>query len=158
MGPSGRWWLLITTSETRLGTAYSGDIEKQTYMTSNPKAAWMRNALAIKDDDIWSSIKLGKDLQQGWGFTEGQQSGNVGEVGGTHSTLTLDYRQRRVVQNDDASVDGGCGWGDRYIRTSNVANITHRRAHLDMAPQTLLDTLGFSDTDMPGMEFAILHR
>jgi hypothetical protein len=27
-----------------------------------------------------------------------------------------------------------------------------------MAPQTLLDALGFSDTDVPGMEFAILHR
>ncbi len=120
MGPSGRWWLLITTSETRLGTAYSGDIEKQTYMTSNPKAAWMRNALAIKDDDIWSSIKLGKDLQQGWGFTEGQQSGNVGEVGGTHGALTLDDRQRRVVQNDGASADGGCGGSDRDIRTRNV--------------------------------------
>ena len=51
-------------------------------MTGNPKAAWMRNALAIKDDDIWSRIKLGKDLQQGWGLTEGQQSRNVGEGGG----------------------------------------------------------------------------
>jgi hypothetical protein len=32
-------------------------------MTGNPKAAWMRNALAIKDNDIWSSIELGKNLQ-----------------------------------------------------------------------------------------------
>ena len=24
-------------------------------MTGNPKATWMRNALAIKDNDIWSS-------------------------------------------------------------------------------------------------------
>src|SRR5712691_5311463 len=103
MGPSGRWWLLITASETRLGTAYGGDIEQQTHMTGNLKAAWMRHALAIKDDNIRSNIELGKDLQQGWGFTEGQQSGNVGEVGGAHGALTLDYSKRRVVQNDDAS-------------------------------------------------------
>ena len=32
-------------------------------MTGNPKAAWMCNALAIKDDDIWSRIELSKDLQ-----------------------------------------------------------------------------------------------
>ena len=126
-------------------------------MTGNPKAAWMRYALAIKDNDIWRNIELGKDLQQGRGFTEGQQSGNVGEVGGAHGALTLDDRKRRVVQNDDASLDGGCGGGDRDIRPSNVAKITHRRAHLDMALQTLLDVLGFSDIDMPGMEFAILH-
>jgi hypothetical protein len=47
--------------------------------------------------------------------------------------------------------------GERYICTSDVANITHIRAHLDMASQTLLDALGFSDIDMPGVEFAILH-
>jgi hypothetical protein len=47
--------------------------------------------------------------------------------------------------------------GDCYIGTSDVANITHIRTHLDMAPQTLLDVLGFSGTDVPGMDFAILH-
>jgi hypothetical protein len=62
MGPAGRWWLLITAREPRLGAAYGGDIEQQTHMTGNPQAAWMGNALAIKDDDIWSRIKLGKDL------------------------------------------------------------------------------------------------
>ena len=71
MGSSGRWWLLITASETRLGTAYGGDIEEQTHMTGNPKAARMRYALAIKDDNIWSRVELGKDLQQGWSLTEG---------------------------------------------------------------------------------------
>jgi len=70
MGSAGRRWLLITARETRLGTAYGGDIEEQTHMTGNPQAAWMRNALAIKDDDIWSTLELGKGLQQGWGFTE----------------------------------------------------------------------------------------
>jgi hypothetical protein len=40
-------------------------------MTGNPQAAWMCNTLAIKNDDVWSTIELGKDLQQGWGFTEG---------------------------------------------------------------------------------------
>ena len=71
MGPSVRWWLLVTPRETRLGTAYGGDIEQQTHMAGNAKAAWMRNALAVKDDDIWSSIELGENLQQGRGFTEG---------------------------------------------------------------------------------------
>ena len=32
--------------------------------------------------------------------------------------------------------------GDRDIRTSDIANITYIRAHLDLAPQTLLDALG----------------
>jgi hypothetical protein len=59
-------------------------------MAGNPEAAWMRQALAIKDDNIWSNIELGKDLQQGWGFTEGQQAGNVGEVDRTLDALTLD--------------------------------------------------------------------
>src|SRR5215468_6953776 len=48
--------------------------------------------------------------------------------------------------------------GDCDIRPSDVTNIPHIRAHLDMAPQTLLDALGFSGTDVPGMEFAILHQ
>jgi hypothetical protein len=126
-------------------------------MTGNPKAAWMRNALAIKDDDVWSTIELSKDLQQGWGFTEGQQSGNVGEVGSAHYALTLDDGKGRVVQHDDASVGSGCGRRDRYICARDVANIMPIRAHLDMAPQTLLDALGFSDTDVPGVEVAILH-
>src|SRR5262249_21025761 len=134
MGPSGRWRLLIPASETRLGTAYGRDIEEQTQMTGNAKAAWMRYALAIKDDDIWRNIELSKDLQQGWGFTEGQQSGNVGKVGGTHYALTLNDGQGRIVQHDDASVDSGCRGGNRNIRTSDVAHITHIRAHLDMAP------------------------
>ena len=77
-------------------------------MAGNPKAAWMRYALAIKDNDIWSNIELSKDLQQGWGFTERQQSRNVGEVGGAHCALTLDDGKCRVVQNDYASVYGGC--------------------------------------------------
>ena len=72
MGTSGRWRLRIPASETRLGTAYGWDIEEQPHMTGNPKAARMRYALAIKDHDIWRNIELGKDLQQGWGFTEGQ--------------------------------------------------------------------------------------
>jgi hypothetical protein len=71
MNPSGRRRLLVTTSKTRLGTAYGRDIEEQTHMTGNPQAAWMCNTLAIKNDDVWSTIELGKDLQQGWGFTEG---------------------------------------------------------------------------------------
>jgi len=127
-------------------------------MTGNPKAAWMRQALAIKDDNIWSNLELGKDLQQGWGFTEGQQAGNVGEVDRTLDALTLDDGQGRVVQHNDSSVYGKCSRSDRYICPSDVAYITYIRAYLDMAPQTLLDALGFSDTDAPGMEFAILHR
>ena len=126
-------------------------------MAGNPKAAWMCYALAIKDDDIWSNIEPSKDLQQGWGFTEGQQAGNVGEVSSAYYALTLDDDQGYVVQHDDASVGSGCSRSNRNIRTSDVANITHIRAHLDMAPQTLLNAPGFSDTDMPGMEFAILH-
>jgi len=39
-------------------------------MTGNTQATWMRNALAVKDDDVWSNVQLGKDLQQGWSFTE----------------------------------------------------------------------------------------
>src|SRR5262249_21931817 len=134
LGPPSRGRLLILASEARLGTAYGRDIKEQTHMTGNPKAAWMRYALAIKDNDIWRNIELSKDLQQGWGFTEGQQAGNVGEVGGTHYALTLDDGQGRIVQHDDASVDSGCRGGNRNIRTSDVAHITHIRAHLDMAP------------------------
>jgi hypothetical protein len=40
-------------------------------MTGNPKATWMGNALAVKDHDIRGHFELGKDLRQGWGFTEG---------------------------------------------------------------------------------------
>jgi hypothetical protein len=66
-------------------------------MAGNPKAAWMGNALTVKDDDIWSRIELSEDLQQSWGFTEGQQAGNVGEVGAAHQALTLDDGQGGVV-------------------------------------------------------------
>src|SRR5438876_4980794 len=125
MGPSGRGWLLIPAGETRLGTAYGGDIEEQPHMTGNPEATWMCNTLAIKNDDIWSTLELRKDLQQGRGFTEGQQAGNVGEVGGAHDALTLDHGQGCVVQHDDASVDSGCSGGHRDIRANDVANIMH---------------------------------
>ena len=77
-------------------------------MAGNPKAAWMCNALAIQDDDIWSSIELSKDLQQGWGLTEGQQAGNVGKASSAYYALTLDDGQGYVVQHDDTSVDSGC--------------------------------------------------
>ena len=40
-------------------------------MTGNPQATWMCNTLTIKNDDVRSTIELGKDLQQGRGFTEG---------------------------------------------------------------------------------------
>jgi hypothetical protein len=40
-------------------------------MTGNPKAAWMRNALAVKDDDIWNGLDVSENLQQGRGLTEG---------------------------------------------------------------------------------------
>jgi hypothetical protein len=62
---------LLTASKTRLGTAYGRDIEEQTHMTGNPQATWMCHTLTIKNDDVWSTLELGKDLQQGWGFTEG---------------------------------------------------------------------------------------
>src|SRR5438874_12421119 len=125
-------------------------------MTGNTKAPWMGNALAVKDHDIWSHLELRKDLQQGWGFAEGQQPGDVGEVRCGHNPLTLHHGKRRVVQNDYASIDSRCGRDDGDICTGNVANLMHIRAHLDRAPQPLLDALGFSDADVPGMKLAIL--
>ncbi len=94
--------LFVLSHQQRLGAADGGLVEQYSEVTGNPKAARVRQAVAVYENQIGLCAQAGEGSQQHGTFTKGKQTRNIGKPQLAARHAALHFLELRKSVNDDA--------------------------------------------------------
>lgn len=113
--------IMVRSAQSRLCTTEGGGCEPQADVAGQAEAAWMREALAVANEDVGPLRQAASGGDDGGRFAEAQESRHIGKSGRGDDGTAFHDRVGRCVPDDDSGDQFPAVGGDGDVDAAEKA-------------------------------------
>jgi hypothetical protein len=134
-----------------LGATDGWQVEPEAEVAGEAKASGVSRPVAIQHENVGFEVKSLPRFEQGRGFPEAEQPGNIGERGRRADVARVEDREIPQAENNDSRIDKIRERVKGEIGTANCLRLLGEGGEPDLAAQLTLQGNRFRRREIPAM-------